>query len=100
MIKTVTEFFEKGGEACKCGMNHDGDCDTRAMTEGETEIANLLDEAFEDDEVCEICGGVNGEHEDISTMESVYPNEPHMADIGSRPCPNSISERDEYDDQE
>lgn len=79
MIKTVTEFFEKGGKMCECDHEHEGECP---------------------EEVCEICGGKNGEHEDISMMESVYPNEPHMADIGSRPCPNSITEHDEYDDQE
>lgn len=65
---------------CECDHEHDGDC--------------------EDQEVCELCGGVNGEHEDIDTMEQVYPNEPHMANIGSRPCPNSLSEPDDYDDQE
>lgn len=51
-------------------------------------------------DICDECGGKNGNHEDISTMEAVYPNEPHMADIGSRPCPNSLRDPDDYDDQE
>lgn len=51
-------------------------------------------------DICEICGGINGKHEEISTMEAVYPNEPHMADIGSSPCPNSLRDPDDSDDQE
>ena len=38
---------------------------------------------------CEFCGGTNGEHHDIVTMEYVYPGEPHMAPIGTRDCPNA-----------
>jgi hypothetical protein len=41
-------------------------------------------------EVCEYCGGVDGEHEDVTTMEQVYPGEPHMADIGTAPCPATV----------
>ena len=68
-------------------------------------VADLLEgepEAEVEDEIeeCEFCGGKNGEHGDISTMERVYPGEPHMADVGSRPCPNSRPARDDddYDD--
>lgn len=42
-------------------------------------------------EECEFCGGANGEHHDITTMEYVYPGEPHMAPIGTQRCPNSIN---------
>lgn len=34
------------------------------------------------DPVCEFCGG-EGE---VTTMEYVYPGEPHMAPIGTRTC--------------
>lgn len=57
-------------------------------------------EEAEDEEVCELCGGKNGLHEEVSTMEAVYPGEPHMADIGSAPCPNSLTldgDDDDYD---
>jgi len=45
------------------------------------------------DKVCETCGG-EGE---ITTMEQVYPGEPHMAPVGSRPCPD-CQRKDEDDD--
>lgn len=40
-------------------------------------------------EQCEHCGGLDGEHEDITTMETVYAGEPHTAPIGSQPCPDA-----------
>lgn len=43
-------------------------------------------------EVCEFCGGEDGEHHDITTMERVWPNEPHVAPIGSQRCPATIPE--------
>ncbi len=55
-------------------------------------------EAEEDEvETCEFCGGKDGEHEDIETMEQVWAGEPHYAPIGSRPCPNASGDDDEYD---
>jgi hypothetical protein len=44
---------------------------------------------------CEECGGTG----EVRTMEQVYPNEPHMADIGSQPCICTIVEDDgdDYD---
>lgn len=50
-----------------------------------------------EEEVCELCGGKDGEHEEVSSMEAVYPGEPHMADIGSRPCPNYQPNEEDYD---
>lgn len=47
------------------------------------------------EEVCEFCGGINGEHEELDSMEQVYAGEPHMAPIGSRPCPNSLPDNEE-----
>ena len=38
----------------------------------------------DDEEECETCGGTGV----ITTMERVYPNEPHMAPIGEEPCPD------------
>ena len=51
-----------------------------------------------EDEVCPTCGGTG----EVSAMEQVYPGEPHMADIGTQPCPDCRSPKDEddYDDQE
>lgn len=41
------------------------------------------EEPCEREEVCAECLG-SGE---VTTMERVYPNEPHMAPVGSEPCP-------------
>lgn len=41
----------------------------------------LLQKAIEE-EKCEECGGTG----EVSVMERVYPNEPHMAPIGSEVC--------------
>lgn len=38
----------------------------------------------DDEEECETCGGTGV----VTTMERVYPNEPHMAPIGEEPCPD------------
>lgn len=48
--------------------------------------ADLTDFDLEDEEedVCETCGGTG----EITTMERVYPNEPHLAPVGSAPCPD------------
>lgn len=35
-----------------------------------------------DGDICEMCNGTG----EIDCMESVYPNEPHMAMVGSRTC--------------
>lgn len=42
------------------------------------------EEEKEEDYVCQTCGGTG----EVTTMESVYPGEPHMAPIGSAPCPD------------
>ncbi len=46
------------------------------------------------EEVCAWCLGTG----EVVTSEQVYPNEPHMADIGTRVC--SCQEQDEDDDWE
>jgi hypothetical protein len=48
-------------------------------------------------EPCGMCGGTG----EIATMERVYAGEPHMADVGSEPCPNCkrSPDEDEYDGQ-
>lgn len=53
----------------------------------------LLQKAIEE-EKCEECGGYGY----VSVMERVYPNEPHMAEIGSEPCPSCQNrEQDDYE---
>lgn len=47
------------------------------------------------DDVCEVCLGTG----EVSTMEAVYPGEPHMADIGTRACICQHKE-EEHDDQD
>lgn len=42
---------------------------------------------------CQECGGTG----EVSTMERVYNNEPHMADVGTAPCPACRPPRDEDD---
>lgn len=46
------------------------------------------------EEVCVLCLGTG----EVSEMEQVYPDEPHMADVGSRPCLCQQRELDEMDD--
>lgn len=46
------------------------------------------------DEVCAECLGTG----EVTTMEYVYPGEPHMAPIGTKPCLCQIKEPDEMDD--
>ena len=36
----------------------------------------------EEEKVCEFCGGTG----EVTTMEQVYPNEPHYAPIGTAKC--------------
>lgn len=54
------------------------------------EIEFLIDAKEEE---CETCGGTG----EVSCMERVYPNEPHMADIGTEPCPDCQSRDEDYD---
>lgn len=42
-----------------------------------------LEEEIED-ETCSECGGTG----EVSIMESVWPNEPYTADVGSQACPS------------
>lgn len=54
-----------------------------------------LKERFENE--CDECGGTG----EVTTMEQVYANEPHMAPIGTRPCPKCRSKKEEeYNDQD
>lgn len=41
--------------------------------------------------VCETCGGTG----EVSQMERVYPNEPHMADVGTADCPDCRPAKEE-----
>lgn len=43
-----------------------------------------------EDEVCEFCGGTG----EVTTMEQVYPGEPHYAPIGTQRCICQIEEHD------
>jgi len=43
-----------------------------------------MEQEKNDEEVCETCGGTG----EVSAMEAVYPGEPHMADVGTQPCPD------------
>ena len=52
------------------------------------QIEDLL---IEDGQMCDTCGD-SGE---ITVDEQVYPGEPHMAPIGTKPCPNCIGKQDE-----
>lgn len=46
------------------------------------------------EEVCETCGGTG----EVSVMGYVYPGEPHMADIDTKPCPDCRASADDDDD--
>lgn len=45
---------------------------------------------LEDGDICEMCGGTG----EVDCMENVYPNEPHMAMVGSRKCECQIKEEE------
>lgn len=50
-----------------------------------------------EEEVCQTCGGTG----EVSTMERVYPGEPHMADVGTDRCPDcNMPDEDDYDGDE
>ena len=56
---------------------------------------NKLFEAYPP--VCRTCKGTK----EVSAMEQVYAGEPHMADVGTRACPDCCPPKEEeYDDQE
>ena len=50
----------------------------------------------QEEDVCEYCGGTG----EVDVMESVYPNEPHQALVGTQKCICQLHEEDEYDNQE
>jgi hypothetical protein len=52
--------------------------------------------AFNFDIPCQRCGGMG----EIPAMGRVYPNEPHMADVDSEPCPSCRPARDENDNDD
>lgn len=55
------------------------------LSEDEGGALNKAEEVFlEEDEICDTCFGTG----EITTMERVYPNEPHLAPVGSAPCPD------------
>lgn len=64
----------KFGHICTSGCQKDFDCPCQSEHNCDVTI----------DKVCDECGGDGT----ISVMEQVYPGEPHMADVGSRPCPS------------
>lgn len=91
-IKKATEIIKDKGGAPKHTENCCGDHASH------THLGCCSENKQEPEEnVCELCGGKDGEHEDISTMEAVYPGEPHMADVGSRPCPNLEANEEDHD---
>lgn len=47
----------------------------------------------EDNTPCPICGGTG----EVTTMERVYPSEPHMAPVGTSKCECQLIEEDLYD---
>lgn len=51
----------------------------------------------EEEKVCETCEGTG----EVSQSEQVYPNEPHMADTGTAPCPDcNMVDADDYQEEE
>ena len=46
-------------------------------------------------EVCDICGGKDGYHQDVLFEAPVYPGEPHRAMIGVEKCLNAYQPKDE-----
>lgn len=60
-----------------------------------SEFLDALGLADADAEIkpCETCGGSS----EVSSMESVYPGEPHQADVGTSKCPDCAPEPDNDD---
>ena len=59
-----------------------------------TELGQGLKKVIEDiDEECPTCGGTG----EVGRMEAVYPGEPHMADVGTQPCPDCQSNEPDDD---
>lgn len=60
-------------------------CFTQVNEDMLTAIEAVTEEFLRDyPPVCRTCGG-SGE---VRSMEQVYPGEPHMADVGTEPCPD------------
>lgn len=49
------------------------------------------EEEIETEEVCEFCGGTG----EVTTMEQVYPGEPHLAPIGTQKCVCQLRDNDD-----
>jgi hypothetical protein len=67
-----------------------------SMTTELLEPPVILESAKEVEQVCQLCAGTG----EIITMEYVYPNEPHVAPIGTAPCPECQYPDDEDEDDE
>jgi hypothetical protein len=65
-----------------------------AMNEERT-LLHAIKEAEEEERPCEHCDGRGY----VDTMDTVFPGEPHQANVGTRPCICQMKE-EEYDDQE
>lgn len=87
----IVDKHEYDIRACECGAIKVDDKIVFIVTAGTITVLEEIDE-------CEICGGKDGRHENVSRMEAVYPGEPHMADIGSEPCPNYQPNHEDYDE--
>lgn len=69
---------------CGAGMGNDIDNAVHGVPEHECEVEKEMRE-----EDCPDCGGTG----EVTVMERVYPNEPHMAPIGTAKCTNIIHDK-------
>lgn len=104
MTPEQKKFFEKGRLSVL--QDFDAMCMADAFVGFSDEEWSAVQKFFEfnkqvsgwdKDLECDECGGTG----DVSTMEQVYAGEPHMADIGTAPCPKCKGRNEEEaDDQE
>lgn len=79
LVETASECIEKCAEA-----------QLKAWEAKPLTVFGTPPDSDEFDEVCNTCGGTG----EVSQMEAVYAGEPHMADVGTAPCPDCNNQED------
>lgn len=77
-------------------MTYDLEEHYKPLNEKDRPSDDQINEMIEKKFACELCEDTG----EVTTMERVYPNEPHTAPIGTEKCICRLPDEDEYDDQE
>lgn len=79
---------------CKADANEDYKPDPRDKYEDiDIYVCSKCKKECEVEDVCEDCRGTG----EVTTMEQVYPNEPHTAPIGTEKCHCQSRDNDDWE---